>query len=981
MKKENVTRKSDKVKIVVSVHYPGGRLHQDDAKVYVGKTQLKRIKGDLFYRGEVNKGNYPLAVFTASMISPERDVEVTGSNEIVTAYLGKKGWPSYRMGQNRVPFQVYEKLVGFIFESRAPSEKEAKSLMDKLSKKFKVKPQSLDNDSNIAGDGAFWLFQLNNPKDLDKIRREAPQVLDRDVRVGIPVDMEKGQIKLIDHRFIVRFKNHIKLNDINILVKRSGGRVLRKFIQAGNARLIEFLEGDWKSHLAQIESWNKEGLLVYGEPDIMAEIVDDVFPADPPDDPLYGTQANLTLQNADDAWQYLNGINPNITLGSTNVTVCSLDRGIDTDHTDIGGNLTDGNPQLSQCYDFSGMQPCTVAGYAPDTNHGMGVYGIIAALTDNNTAVAGIAPNTHQIGLERPLAIGTANYADVLLWAAGFTTGNTTVGWPAEPIANGADIISCSHGSNGLALSGLMDDTFEYLSTYGRGGLGTLVIYSSGNGAGGVPQLITGFRVWAAHQRTLGIANSNQPNGGGVEVINATSNFGPEIDICAQGNGAPSLNALGGTQVFGGTSAAAPTVAATAALMLSVEPLLTWINLRDILRNRSVVIDGANVDPIGQWVLGFSQWYGFGRLDILAAVQGADTFDLGAVNLVIRDNLSDNGSVVPTGGTFWRSPDIWVRNADPATDAIGDPTYGINPPHQNAQSASSNWIRVRVKNVGTAASSNFYVRLYLTHYAGSQFVYPNDYIPSGNPGDPIPNPLVLGTYLLGEQFVATQGSGSEVIYDFQWPAAMFPPETVGGTAWHPCLLAEISPHTGPIPSGNLVVDNSNLGQRNVTVVYTDDDRDDVYEATGVIGNATDFSSMKRLVLHKGQLPKASKIWIRFLDERIQNVVQGRIKENDRPSTHHLHDKNCCCHNNRHLVLERYKKANAMIKSKNGLVYFYSTASRLIVEIPMIDGRLIPVVIGATLDAKPPKGGHELVLIEEDMSGKQLGGFSMSMELK
>ncbi len=979
MKKKNSTR-SDKVNVAISLHNPGGRPYENDAQVYLGKIELKRAKGDNLYRGKVSEGSYTLSVKAAgNMTAPERDVQVTGRDEVVPVYLGKKGWPSYRMGQNRVPFNPEGKLIGFVFETAPPSEKETKRLMAKISKKYNLKPHPLNNENgtNIAGDGAIWIYDINNPKDIDKIRAEAPKLLNRGVRIGIPVDMEKNQIKLIDHRFVVRFKDHLKPNDINSLVERASGRILRKFIQAGNARLIEFLKGDWKNHLELMESWYKEGIVVYAEPDIMAEIVDDVFPADPPNDTLYGTQANLTLQNADDAWQFLNGINPNITLGSTNVTVCSLDRGIDIDHPDIGGNLTDGNPQLSQCYDFSGMQACTVPGYTPDTTHGMGVYGIIAALTNNNTAIAGIAPNTHQIGLERPLAIGTANYADVLLWAAGFTTGNTTAGWPAEPIANGADIISCSHGSNGLALSGLMDDTFEYLSTYGRGGLGTLMIYSAGNGS----TLITGFRTWAAHPRTLAISNSNQPNGGGVEVLNGTSNFGPEIDICAQGNGAPSLNSTGGTQTFGGTSAAAPTVAAAAALMLSAEPQLTWINLRDILRNTAVVIDGANVNPVGQWIGGFSQWYGFGRLDILAAVQGADTFDTGAVNLVIRDNLSDNGSVVPTGGTFWRSPDIWVRNADPSTEGIGDPAYGSNPPHLNALSTADNWVRVRVKNVGTAASSNFYVRLYITHFAGSEFVYPNDYIPSGNPGDPIPNPLVQGTYLIGEQFVATQASGAEVIYNFQWPAAMLPPETVGGTSWHPCLLAEVAPHTGPTPSGNLVIDNSNLGQRNITIDYADDSNDDVYEATGVIGNAANNSSMKRLILHKGQLPKTSPIWVRFLDERVQKMMLELIRKNPDTDTQHDSKRDCCCRSTSKKERAVHKRPNAHVKSKNGLVYFYTTESRLILEVPMINGRLTPVAIGTEFKGKPGKEGRELVLIEEDMSNQQLGGFALSIQGK
>jgi hypothetical protein len=169
------------------------------------------------------------------------------------------------------------------------------------------------------------------------------------------------------------------------------------------------------------------------------------------------------------------------------------------------------------------------------------------------------------------------------------------------------------------------------MANAGRGGLGTIVIYSAGNDN----TLITGFRTWAAHPDTLAIANSAQPDGGGVERKVDSSNFGPEIDICAQGAGAPSLDAFGGEQPFGGTSAAAPTVAAAAALVLTANPGLRLEEVRTILRDTAVKIDPNNANATGRWrdVNGlistnpgyagpnFSQWYGFGRLDVAAAVE------------------------------------------------------------------------------------------------------------------------------------------------------------------------------------------------------------------------------------------------------------------------------------------------------------------------------------------------------------------------
>lgn len=977
--KKKSTKKDDPrtlAPVRVSVHQSNGSPLRKDATVELvaGETvvALERARNGL-YTGRVAPGVYALRAKSGALVSPSRTLTVPAGGKVASVYLGKRDWPAYRYGENVVPFEPRPELIAVCFDGRRPDPKRAAERIAEIAKKLKLKPHAHRDDRQghpaIAAEGAIWLFELAAGGKRAQAENDLRRMLGDDVRIGMPVDLTPRQVKVIDRRFVIRFRDQVKPQQIEALVERAKARILRGFIQAGNARLIEFPGGDWQQHLQTVDAWYREGLLVYGEPDLMAEIVDDVFPADPPNDPTYGNQRNLTLQNVDDAWQLLNAIDPNLTLGSPEVRVATFDRGVQVGHPDIGGNLTDGTPQLEQCHDFNGMRPCTDPGYATETSHGMGVFGIVAARTDNGNDIAGIAPNTHQFGLLRS-GLTSVNYPDMLLWAAGFDTGNPSAGWPAEPIAPAADILSCSHGSNGLALSGIMDDTLTFLSVYGRGGKGALTVYSAGNSG----DLITGFRVWAAHPRTMAIANSDQPDAMGIERRHDqpgvdTSNFGPEIDICAQGHGAPSLNDSGGEFNFGGTSAAAPTVAAAAALMLSAESNLSWINLRDILRDTAVVIDGANVDPVGQWVGGFSQWYGFGRLDVGAAVQAADDFDPGAVNLVIRDNLADTGTFVPTAGVFWRSPDLWVRQNDPATDPIGDPAYGVNPPNEPARAGSDNWVRVRVKNVGTAASGNAFVRVYLTHFAGTEFIYPADYIPTINSGDPLPSPLVQGTYLIGEQTIATLAAGAETILDFLWPAALVPPETVAGASWHPCLLAEVSPHTGPAPSGDLVIDNCNLGQRNITIDYSDDDGDD-HEMIGAIGNERGDARMVRLVVHAGALPKRAKVWLRFLDPKVERAVLAALKRGDGATQ----ADGCGCGGR-----AAPKRAAVRIETVKGRRRFsFAGGGRRTLDVPMVGGSLTAVALGAAL----PKGtlgkGREIALLQEDMKGCPRGGFSFEL---
>lgn len=81
------------------------------------------------------------------------------------------------------------------------------------------------------------------------------------------------------------------------------------------------------------------------------------------------------------------------------------------------------------------------------------------------------------------------------------------------------------------------------------------------------------------------------------------------------------------SRTFGGTSYAAATVAGAAALVLSANPQLTWQQVRDILCATAAQIDRSQSHPDGQWLPRngrlFSKWYGWGRLDVAAAVATA----------------------------------------------------------------------------------------------------------------------------------------------------------------------------------------------------------------------------------------------------------------------------------------------------------------------------------------------------------------------
>ena len=57
---------------------------------------------------------------------------------------------------------------------------------------------------------------------------------------------------------------------VNVLGGTSEVDEFRDLSQFNDAKMIEFQQGGYREHLGYINSWVDEGLLTYGEPDILA---------------------------------------------------------------------------------------------------------------------------------------------------------------------------------------------------------------------------------------------------------------------------------------------------------------------------------------------------------------------------------------------------------------------------------------------------------------------------------------------------------------------------------------------------------------------------------------------------------------------------------------------------------------------------------------------------------------------------------------
>jgi hypothetical protein len=225
-----------------------------------------------------------------------------------------------------------------------------------------------------------------------------------------------------------------------------------------------------------------------------------------------------------------------------------------------------------------------------------------------------------------------------------------------------------------------------------------------------------------------------------------------------------------------------------------------YLNSQRVFHQAVVVITASTTSPLAfntsseTWRTSYTNRYRAatsGRLMVDTSLLRANYSDL-----YVKDNAADAGGA-SSAGTFWVSPDLWVRNTDDnGTD------------HQCPIRGQPNWVYVRVRNKGPQPYDNVTVNAYLGNFAsltpGTEFFYPVDWNPAG----------LIGSATIATVPAAAGPVDGEAIAKITWPAAAIPP----AAGWHPCLLAEAIPMETSPTGLHHVWDNKKLAQRNLTVI-------------------------------------------------------------------------------------------------------------------------------------------------------------------
>ncbi len=271
-----------------------------------------------------------------------------------------------------------------------------------------------------------------------------------------------------------------------------------------------------------------------------------------PNDPAFPELYGIQKVECTSAWKK--------TLGGE-ITVAVIDSGVDYKHVDIRNNMWIKNGAYGYNFSENNNDPLDNT----RKGHGTHVAGTIAAIANNNTGIVGVAPKAKIMAIK----IFPNAYTNVIAKALKYA------------VDNGAKILNNSWGPRSRRPSSpTLEAAIDYV--HSKGGI---CVFAAGNSGDD-----TKYYSPANYSKTISVGATDSN-----DLRPSFSNYGNTVDIYAPGKNILSLqNGNDSYSYKSGTSMAAPHVSGALALLLSINPSLTFSQILSKLKNSSTPI-GANI--------------------------------------------------------------------------------------------------------------------------------------------------------------------------------------------------------------------------------------------------------------------------------------------------------------------------------------------------------------------------------------------------
>ncbi len=566
------------------------------------------------------------------------------------------------LSMDEIPYYIYDGQPVYldvdpsrltVVTHRAVSEKTLRASLSAVGfNEARLESVSMDSDAFIV-----HLPQETSPRDAI----DAAKALREDGLYSFVANtyraQESGDAIVLHNRLVVHLKDGAGSEVIARLNRELGTRLLQEPQGGSEEYILAYPSGVDPLSFALLCAEQPE--VEWVDPDKTAERRLHAVPSDPFFTNQYYARSTTTRNgvrvddNVEWAWDLTYGA---WSAAAGPLIVAVIDDGVQTSHPDLDSTYILGYDAFTNSWGSYNCSNCAT-NPSDSPSHGTLVAGVIKAQHNNGIGLAGLAP--------------AVKLLPIRIFRNGVAASDSQIAMGIDAAwQNNAHVLSNSWG--GGSPSNTITAAINRATTQGRGGKGSVVVFSAGNTSDRAHSIVGGVTYPATLSNVLAVGAINRSGtltnytaeGSALDLVapsghNTGMCIGDVVTTDLLGtrgcNDGPGGN-IDYSGTFSGTSAAAPQVSAVAAMVLSRSPTLTEAQVRSQIT--------ANADPWGS-----STQFGSGKLNAYRALVG-------------RTKVTISGSGRPsTAGTY-----TYTANA---SGGVGGYTYAWAVSYNNGPFSST----------------------------------------------------------------------------------------------------------------------------------------------------------------------------------------------------------------------------------------------------------------------------------------------------